>query len=258
MEYWAKRNLNAQRKLSELNIQKTEKLLAKYYLDAQKKIIGQFEITYNKVLSMISEGKQPTPADLYKLDSYWKGQNQLKDELLKLGNMQAQLLSKQFVNQYLSIYESIAIPGVEAFSTVDAAAAQQIINHIWCADGKVWSQRIWENTELLAQTLNDELVHCVVSGKKTTELTHLLQERFNVSYNRADALVRTEMAHLQTQATKQRYTDYGIEEVEIWADKDERRCEVCGQLHQKRFPVGAEVPIPAHPRCRCCLVPVVD
>lgn len=258
MEYWAKRNLNAQRKLSELNIQKTEKQLAKYYLDAQKEIIGQFEITYNKVLSMISEGKQPTPADLYKLDSYWKGQNQLKEVLLKLGNMQAELLSKQFVNQYLSVYESIAIPGVEAFSTVDAAAAQQIINHIWCADGKSWSQRIWENTELLAQTLNDELVHCVVSGKKTTELKNLLQKRFDVSYGRADALVRTEMAHLQTQATKQRYEDYGIEEVEIWADKDERRCDVCGELHQKRFPVGANVPIPAHPRCRCCLVPVVD
>lgn len=258
MEYWAKRNLNAQRKLSELNIQKTERQLAKYYLDAQEKIIGQFEKTYLKVLSMINEGKQVTPADLYKLDSYWQGQNQLKEILLALGNKQAALLAQQFENQYISIYEAIAIPGVEAFSTVDAAAAHQIINHIWCADGKAWSQRIWENTELLAQTLNDELVHCVVSGKKTTELKQLLQERFNVSYSRADALVRTEMAHLQTEATKQRYTDYGIQEVEIWADKDERRCEVCGQLHRKRLPVGANMPIPAHPNCRCCIVPVVD
>ncbi len=86
----------------------------------------------------------------------------------------------------------------------------------------------------------------------------LLQERFNVSYNRADSIVRTEMAHIQTQAAKQRYADAGLEEVEVWADKDERRCDVCGKLHQKRFPIGANMPIPAHPRCRWCILPVVE
>lgn len=44
----------------------------------------------------------------------------------------------------------------------------------------------------------------------------------------------------------------------MWADKDERRCEKCGKLHQKRYPIGANVPIPAHPNCRCCVVPVVE
>ena len=44
----------------------------------------------------------------------------------------------------------------------------------------------------------------------------------------------------------------------LWADEDERRCEVCGKLHKKRYPVGANIPIPAHPRCRCCIVPVVE
>jgi hypothetical protein len=71
-------------------------------------------------------------------------------------------------------------------------------------------------------------------------------------------LARTELAHIQTQAARQRYEDTGIEYVEIWADKDERRCEVCGKLHQKRYPVGAQIPIPAHPRCRCTIVPVVE
>jgi SPP1 gp7 family putative phage head morphogenesis protein len=136
--------------------------------------------------------------------------------------------------------------------------AQQMINQIWCADGKSWSQRIWENTELLAETLNEELIHCVVSGKKTTDLKNLLQERFNVSYARADMLVRTELAHIQTQAAQKRYEDYGVQEVEIWADEDERRCDVCGDLHEKKYPMGARVPIPAHPNCRCCIVPVVE
>jgi SPP1 gp7 family putative phage head morphogenesis protein len=89
-------------------------------------------------------------------------------------------------------------------------------------------------------------------------LKQVLQDRFGVSYTRADVLVRTELAHIQTEAAKQRYRDYGIEQVEIWADPDERTCSICGKLHKKKYPVGARVPIPAHPRCRCCIVPVVE
>ena len=134
----------------------------------------------------------------------------------------------------------------------------QMINSIWVADGKSWSQRIWKNTELLAETLNEELIHCVAAGQKTTHLKNLLQERFNVSYNQADSLVRTELSHIQNQAAQKRYEDYGIREVQIWADKDERRCDVCGELHQKKYPIGAQIPIPAHPRCRCSIIPVVE
>ena len=79
-----------------------------------------------------------------------------------------------------------------------------------------------------------------------------------MSYSRADALVRTEVAHIQTQAARQRYEDSGIEKVQVWADKDERRCEVCGKLHEKVYPVSAAIPIPAHPRCRCCIIPLVE
>lgn len=109
----------------------------------------------------------------------------------------------------------------------------------------------------MKQTLNDELIKCVISGKKTSELTKLLQERFGVSYNRAATVVRTETAHIQTQAAQQRYKNYGITEVEVFADEDERRCDVCGKLHQKKFPIGGTMPVPAHPNCRCCIIPVI-
>ena len=133
-----------------------------------------------------------------------------------------------------------------------------MIKQIWAADGKSWSERIWDNTADLAETLNEKLIECVVGGKKTSDLKKALMQRFGVSYNNADMLARTELAHIQTQAARQRYEDTGIEYVQVWADKDERRCDVCGKLHEKIYPVGATMPIPAHPRCRCTIVPVVD
>ena len=257
-KYWAARTAKTMENLTTKSIRETERQLTRYYGNAMRKIIGQFEQTYDKLLSTLEKDKPPTPADLYKLDKYWQMQAQLQKELQQLGYNQLNSLSESFVTQYMDIYQALALNDEGNFNSIDSALAQQMINQIWCADGKSWSERVWANTAKLQEALNDNLIDCVVAGKKTTDLKNMLQEQFGVSYNRADSIVRTEMAHIQTQAAKKRYEDYGIREVEILADEDERRCEVCGNLHEKRFPIGAAVPLPAHPKCRCCIIPVVD
>lgn len=258
MSYWQDRMAKSQAKLTNKNVRQVEKQLRKYYGSSMKHVISEFEATYNKLLATVGEGKTPTPADLYKLDKYWQLQGQLRQELQKLGDRQVSALSKIFEIHFFDIYYSIDIEGAKTFTTLDTATVQQMINHIWVADGKSFSQRVWANTEYLIETLNEQLIHCVATGKKTTELKNLLQERFGVSYSNADMIARTELAHVQTQAAQKRYEDYGIQEVQIWADEDERRCDVCGKLHETRYPTGSAVPIPAHPRCRCCIVPVVE
>lgn len=257
-EYWAKRMADSLNTISNKNIQDIEKQLKKYYRSVSKKLIREYEALYDKLLTTVGEGNQPTPADLYKLSKYWELQNQLIEELQLLGDKQVDLFYNKFQKEFFDIYDSISLPSAVAFGTISKEGAKQIINQVWCADSKSWQQRIWGNTELLAEVLNEQLVHCVVAGKKPTDLKRLLQERFEVSYSNANTLVRTEIAHVQTQAAKQRYEDYGIREFEVLADKDERRCEVCGNLHKKRYPIGAAAPVPAHPNCRCCIVPVVD
>lgn len=257
-DYWADRMSRMQAELTNKNIKRINKQLKKYYGKAMNRVIADFESTYDKLLTTQEAEKQPTPADLYKLDKYWQMQAQLKYELQKLGDKQVSALSKIFETQFFDIYYSIAIPGKKAFSTINKEGALQMINSIWCADGKSFSQRVWDNIESLVETLNDNLIHCVITGKKTTELKKLLQDRFSVSYSRADTVVRTEMSHIQNQAAQKRYEDYGIQEFEVWADKDERRCDVCGKLHKTKYPIGAQVPIPAHPRCRCSIIPVVE
>lgn len=257
-KYWASRADKVQSELTKKSIKQTEEQLRKYYRHTMLTTVGQFEKTYNKIFSRIAEGKEPTPADLYKLDTYWQMQGQLKAELQKLGDKQAELFSKEFVRHWQQIYEATAIKDDLFFSDIDSDLAHTMIHEIWCADGKTWSDRIWANTDILQQRLNDSLIECLVAGRNPDFLKKVLMQDFNASFENADMLVRTEMAHIQTQAAKQRYKDYGIELVEILADKDERQCEICGKLHGTRYPINGNVPIPAHPRCRCCIVPVVD
>lgn len=256
--YWQDRIAASQAAITKKSVKQIEKQIGKYYGNALKRTIADFEATYNKLVVTVGEGREPTPADLYKLDKYWQMQGQLQHELQKLGEKQVASLASVFQINFFEVYHSINIEGLQTFSTLDTETVQQLINNIWVADGKSWSARIWENTQKLAAALNEELINCVAAGKKTTDLKNMLQERFNVSYEQADSLARTELAHIQTQAAQKRYEDYGLQEMEVWADEDERRCEVCGKLHQKRYPIGAVPPIPAHPRCRCCIVPVVE
>lgn len=187
---------------------------------------------------------------------------QLSTKLTTLGEQQAKELSNRFERQWKDIYNSISIPSETAYNTMSEESARQMINQVWCADGKTWSQRVWNNTDRLREELNDELIKTVIVGKDTRYLKQKLTERFSVSNYRANTLVRTEMAHIQTQAAAQRYKDYEIEYYEFLADADERTCRQCGALDGKKFKlsemkVGVNCP-PMHPNDRCCIVPVID
>ena len=258
MGYWSNRLARAQDAITQKNLRQIEKQMGKYYASTMQRVIADFEATYNKILVQQSEGKEVTPALLYQLDSYWALQAQLRQELEKLGNKQIALLSKNFELNFFEVYYALKLDGQKAFSTLDTAAAQQMINSIWVADGKTFSQRVWDNTERLLETLNEELTHCVITGKKTSELKKKLQERFNISYRRADTLARTELCHIQTQAAQRRYQDYGVQYVEVLVDEDSRTCDLCKSLIGKKFPVNATPPLPLHPNERCCLVPVIE
>ncbi len=257
-DYWKERQAKAQEEVTNRGIKATEEQLIKYYRQTMEKVIGQFIEVYNKVMSNIAEGMTPTPADLYRLDAYWKAQTALKEELQRLGDRVAARMSRDFIAQYRSAYRSLALLDDGTFNQVSFETAQQMINAIWCADGQSWSNRVWRNIDKLQQALNDGLIDCVLTGRPTEDLKKRLMEEFGVAYNRADSIVRTEYNHIQTQAALQRYKDMGVERVQVWADYDERRCKECGKLHEKYFSVYDSIPVPAHPRCRCTIIPVVE
>ena len=257
-KYWANRTAKAQAAITNKNVKQIEKQLVKYYASVMERLIADYEATYNKYQDSLERGKEPTPADLYKLDKYWQLQAQTRSELEKLGNKSISALSKIFELQYFDTYLALGIEGMPSYSTLDKQLVKQMVNSIWVADGKNYSQRVWENTERLAATLNEQLILCAASGKTTSDLKKQLMERFNVSYNRAKTLAHTEMVHIQTEAAKKRYEDYGIQYVEVLVDVDERTCDKCKALVGKKFLTTATPPLPVHPNERCCLIPVID
>lgn len=260
--------LAAQKEYSDKSIDSINEQLKKYYKKAMTSTINDFEAVYDKVLNTVEEGKPVTTADLYKLDKYYQMQAQLNKRLQKFGDKQCNIMSKEFEAEYKHIYNALSIDKNEtaiqamisdaAFAQIDEKAAEKVAQEIWCSDGKSWSDRVWDNVNDLQQTLNDNLIDCIVAGKKSTELKKSLMERFSVSYHRAETLTRTEIAHIETQAAQDRYKSYGIQQVEILADTDSRTCDICARLDHKKLSINDDMPIPVHPNCRCCIIPVVD
>ena len=78
----------------------------------------------------MEKGKEPTPADLYKLDAYWKLQGEIQHELTLLGDKQASTYRRKFAEQYIDIYNSLAIKDDTNFHAMDRQAAEQIIEQI--------------------------------------------------------------------------------------------------------------------------------
>lgn len=260
MDYWRRRMLDAQKQVTDKGIDALNKQLRQYYKKVMQRTIDDFEAIYDKVLANAEEGKQITPADLYNLDKYYKIQAQLRDRLQQLGDKSCNAMSDAFQEEYKQIYTSLIDGHISdtAWSTIDEQAAKQVAEQIWCSDGKSWSQRVWGNVDELQQTLNDSLIDCAIRGKKTTDLKKELMERFGVNYRRAETLVRTEMAHIETQSARDRYKKYGINKVQILADTDSRTCPICANLDGKTYDINDKMPIPVHPNCRCCIVPVID
>ena len=259
--YWAERQERANAAIADRTAADLEKTLTKQYNSAMKQVIADFEATYDKLLATIEAGRDPTPADLYKLDRYWKMQAQLKHVLQELGDEQVGALSKAFEDEWHEVYDKMALPSDEAYATI-ATEPQAVVNGVWAPDGKAFSQRVWDNVDNLAETLNNELVHCVTTGKPNSYLAKKLQERFNVSYSKAKTLVHTEVVAIETEAAAQRYQDYGFTEYIYKTSPSEGRCSVCKRMDKKRYKyterqTGVNAP-PIHPNCKCQILPVMN
>lgn len=72
---------------------------------------------------------------------------------------------------------------------------------------------------------------------------------------RAEMIARTELSWAYNRSAKRIYRDAGFERVEWSAVIDHRTCPICRERHGKTYPVDRHPDIPAHPRCRCSLLP---
>lgn len=143
-----------------------------------------------------------------------------------------------------------------SFSCIDAETIDRVMNSRW--SGENYSERIWKNTQTLANNLKEELLLGVVTGKTYREMANEIQNKYAAGAYNARRLVRTEGNFVATEINFKAYEEAGIEKYRFCAILDLRTSEICRELDGKVYlvkerKVGANCP-PMHPFCRSTTV----
>ena len=281
--YWEKRAI---KRLAEAEKQSEEyiKRIKKIYDRANKNIQRDIENIYRNYAKSVGTDVQSLKTLLSKketdkvwqelkakgLDNYIK--ENYKARISRLEKLQAQIYSKAkevypqeqlehtmcyrgIINDsyYKTIYDTQMGIGYDfAFSNLDDNMVNSLLNENW--SGKNYSQRIWRNTDILAESLSEILGGAMLSGQSISKTSKQIRDRFGVAKYYADRLVRTETNYFNNQADAMAYDEMDVEKYVFLATLDTRTSEICQNLDKEVFElkerqVGVNYP-PMHPNCR--------
>lgn len=149
---------------------------------------------------------------------------------------------------------------------IDEKKLQKVISKPWVADGKTFSDRVWQSKTTMVNELHQQMTRTIIQGKAPDEaiksMTKYLQNKTkNAKYN-AGRLVMTEQAFISSAAQKDAFNDLDVEEFEIVATLDSHTSDICREMDGKHFPMkdfqpGVTAP-PFHVWCRSTTVPYFD
>lgn len=126
-------------------------------------------------------------------------------------------------------------------------------------NGKRFSNRIWENTNDLANRIYNDVIDCVKNGEQPKRIIKRIKDDYGVSAYQAKRLVNTEVARVVNAGQMDVYRNSGVVDTVLYtATLEDNTCDTCADLDGKTFKLNDAPNIPQHPNCRCCLVPVVD
>lgn len=142
---------------------------------------------------------------------------------------------------------------------IDDRRIEAVIAKPWAADGRNFSDRIWQDKNRLINTLHTELTQSTIRGDPPDRAIQTMVDKLKVSKNNAGRLVMTESAFFASASQKDCFKDLDVEEYEIVATLDSYTSPTCREMDGKVFKMadykpGITAP-PFHGWCRSCTAP---
>lgn len=221
-----------------------------------KQILTRYETdkTFNKLKNKkyIKENYKSriTRLEQIKFQIYEKAKSVYSLEELESNECYKNVLSN---NYYRTIYDTQVGTGYNfSFNTIDEKLVEKLLSEKW--SGKNYSQRIWRNTDILAESVSEIVGAGLLNGTSQAKMARELRERFKVAKFYAERLVRTEVNHFNNEADALAYKNMGIESYVFIATLDNRTSNVCQEMdgeiiEYKNRKIGENFP-PLHPNCR--------
>ena len=275
MSYWKDRAFEQQKLLLDKTIEETNSHLASVYKNSMREVERDMKSLYLDLQAQSEDGKVKIN-DLYRYNRYWELRQDINSKLQSLGEKEIKMVDRALTLQYYKVQDYFnknpkfmaktergitkvvsSIP-VDLNSPIVSENAEAVVNSVWCADGKYWSERVWEHKEKLQADVEQGLLDTITRGVGPDELTKTLMEDFNKGFHTAQTLVRTELTHVYTQAAAERYQNAGCEFYEVLSAQSDDECyDMNGAVIRFSEMIEGENAPPFHPNCRCTILPVI-
>lgn len=146
-----------------------------------------------------------------------------------------------------------------AFDLIPESRVKAILSTNW--SGQMFSERVWDNTNALADGLKHDMLVGIMAGKSEQHMADDIMNRCGAGAFEARRLVRTETTCVANMAELYGYQELDIDEYEFSACLDSRTSDLCRELDGKVFKrnsaqAGVNLP-PMHPFCRSTTLPVL-
>ena len=281
--YWDKRaikRLTDAEKYSEKYINRVKRVYNQAYKDIDRELASIYKnysketgLDTQKLKELLTRSETKKTWEQMKrqgLDKYVK--ENYKARISRLEQLQAQIYAKAksiypkeelqntmcykgVINQsyYKTMYDTQMGTGYAFnFATIDDNMIEALLKDPW--SGQNYSQRIWGNTDILADSLSEILGGAMLSGQSIERTAKQIRDRFNVSKYYAERLIRTETNHFNNEVDAMAYEEMGLDKYVFVATLDSRTSEICQLMDNKVFKFsereeGVNYP-PLHPNCR--------
>lgn len=294
MSYWTNRQEQL-KKAAEKDEAKLKKRLSDFYDKEfkwlKKEIAAYYQqygednvIAYRNLLQSLSDEDRRLLME--KMDEFavkypqYANLMPIRESIYKLDRLQglqysiymAQANIAGYTNEQIKKYEtSLAQKGLnyametlgfgKNFYDLNSDVVKQFVDVAW-SNGENFSTRIWNDTQKLAQYLNQDMAQGFARGDSYDRLVRNLRKRFDrVNRNDAYRLVYTEGTYVMAESTIQPFKD-DFEQYRLSPVLDGRTCPICRGLREQVFLISERQPgvnfPPIHPWCRCSWEIVVD
>ena len=182
------------------------------------------------------------------------------NELDCIDDMARKVFSDDYYHTIFEVQKGFGI-GWE-IGQIDERKLEKIISKPWAADGKNFSDRIWQQRSQLVNELHTQLTRTCILGKAPDDAIKAISKKFDVTKSQAGRLVQTEQAYFHSVAQKEAFEELDVEEFEIVATLDSHTSDICQDMDGKHFPMkdyepGVTAP-PFHVWCRSVTVPYFE
>lgn len=138
------------------------------------------------------------------------------------------------------------------FSEMPIDFIEEVLRNKW--SGKNYSQRIWNNSDVLADRLEEVITSGLMSGKSSKRMAKELDDLSSYGKFASERLIRTETTYVTNMAEIESYKECDIKRCVFLATLDLRTSKICRSMDGKVLIVGKAKPgvnlPPLHPFCR--------